>query len=220
MKLSISKPLLITLALTGLISLTACSKSNANAEPQSRLTAAGLPTQNSSPFADVEKRMQDLDTRMDSIFANAFRNVGNWFDKSMVASSVDLREQNGNYVTHVYVPGGNTDKADVKIENGALHIVMNDERTINGNTEPEHYEQIINFPKPVQSDKMQDTTKERFDRNHCTETNGQHSRSRVGASGDSGALSSVRQFCLGKYDVRQVRSDPKSDEPSAAGRLP
>lgn len=98
--------------------------------------------------------MQDLDTRMDSIFGNAFRNVGNWFDKSMVASSVDLREQNGNYVTHVYVPG-NTDKADVKIENGALHIVMNDERTINGNTEPEHYEQITNFPKPVQSDKMQ-----------------------------------------------------------------
>ena len=67
---------------------------------------------------------KDLDTRMDSIFANAFRNVGNWFDKSMVASSVDLREQNGNYVTHDSMfPAAILIKADVKIENGALHIV-------------------------------------------------------------------------------------------------
>lgn len=98
--------------------------------------------------------MRDLDRRMDSIFANAFRNVGNWFDKSMVATSVDLREQNGNYVTRVYVPNGNTSKADVKIDNGALHIVINDQRVVNGKTEPEHFEQIINFPKPVESDKM------------------------------------------------------------------
>ena len=98
--------------------------------------------------------MRELEARMDSIFANAFRDVGNWFDNSMVATSVDLREQNGNYVTRVYVPDGNTSKADVKIDNGALHIVMNDQRVVNGKTEPEHFEQIINFPKPVESDKM------------------------------------------------------------------
>lgn len=98
--------------------------------------------------------MRDLNARMDSIFEDAFRNVGNWFDESMVAASIDLREQNGNYVTRVYVPHGNTAKADVKIDNGALHITMNDERTVNGKAEPEHYEQVIDFPKPVQSDEM------------------------------------------------------------------
>ena len=109
---------------------------------------------NSSPFADVDKKMHDLDAQMDSIFANAFRDVGNWFDNSMVAASVDLREQNGNYMARVYLPNGNTSKADVKMDNRALHLVLNDERMINGKPEPEHFEQIINFPKPVESDKM------------------------------------------------------------------
>ncbi|MFZ0917881.1 MAG: Hsp20/alpha crystallin family protein, partial [Candidatus Udaeobacter sp.] len=126
--------------------------------PSAQKTADASPgnslNPSSSPFADVGKKMQDLDMRMDSVFANAFRDVGNWFDNSMVATSVDLREQNGNYVTRVYLPNGNTSKADVKIDNGALHLVMNDKQMINGKPEPEHFEQIIDFPKPVESDKM------------------------------------------------------------------
>jgi HSP20 family molecular chaperone IbpA len=164
MKPFISTQFLITLVLTGLISLTGCSKSKTTGtavkttSPPAQKTAAASPgnslNPNSSSFADVGEKMHDLDARMDSIFANAFRGVGNWFDNSMVATSVDLREQNGNYVTRVYLPNSNTSKPDVKIDNGALHVVLNDERMINGKTEPEHFEQIINFPKPVESDKM------------------------------------------------------------------
>jgi HSP20 family molecular chaperone IbpA len=98
--------------------------------------------------------MHKLDARMDSIFANAFRSVGNWFDQSIVATSIDLDEHNGNYVARVYLPSGNASKADVKADNGTLHIALNDERTIKGKTEPEHFEQIVHFPKPVASDKM------------------------------------------------------------------
>ena len=164
MRLRVPKHFLITLALTGLMPLTACSKNKATdtavnkSSTTNQKTAAASPTtsliSNSSPLADIDKKMRDLEARMDSIFANAFRDVGNWFDNSMVATSVDLREQNGNYVTRVYVPDGNTSKADVKIDNGALHIVMKDQRVVNGKTEPEHFKQIINFPKPVESDKM------------------------------------------------------------------
>ena len=164
MKPFISTHFLITLVLTGLISLTGCSKSKTTGtavkttSPPAQKMAAASPgnslSPNSSPFADVDKKMHDLDAQMDSIFANAFRDVGNWFDNSMVAASVDLREQNGNYMARVYLPNGNTSKADVKIDNRALHLVLNDERMINGKPEPEHFEQIINFPKPVESDKM------------------------------------------------------------------
>ena len=164
MKPFISRQFLITLVITGLIPLTACSKGKTTdsavktTSPPAQKMAAASPGNslrpNSSPFADVGKQMDDLDARLDSIFANAFRDVGNWFDNSMVATSVDLREQNGNYVTRVYLPKGNTSKADVKIDNGALHLAMNDKQMINGKPEPEQFEQIINFPRPVESDKM------------------------------------------------------------------
>lgn len=99
--------------------------------------------------------MRQLENRMDTIFGDAFRNAGDGSNRSTLASSANLREQNNKYVARVYLPHFDTSKADVKIENGALHIVANEKNTANGKTEAEHYEQSISLPKPVQSDKMQ-----------------------------------------------------------------
>jgi HSP20 family molecular chaperone IbpA len=92
---------------------------------------------------------------MDTIFGDQFRNAGDWFNRSSMASSVDLREQNDKYVARIYLPHFDTSKADVKIENGILHVVANGKSSANGETEAEHYEQSISLPKPVQSDKVQ-----------------------------------------------------------------
>jgi len=91
---------------------------------------------------------------MNSVFSNAFRNVGNWLEDSTLASSVDLREQNDKYVARVFVPHAETSKVDAKIENGALHITAQTERSVNGNTTKENYEQVITLAKPVEADKM------------------------------------------------------------------
>jgi HSP20 family molecular chaperone IbpA len=99
--------------------------------------------------------MRDLETRMDTIFGDAFRNAGDWFNRSSMASSVDVREQNNKYVARVYLPHFDTSKAKVNIENGVLHIVANGKSSVNGKAEAEHYEQSISLPKPVQSEKMQ-----------------------------------------------------------------
>ncbi|MGE5213301.1 MAG: Hsp20/alpha crystallin family protein [Nitrospirota bacterium] len=92
---------------------------------------------------------------MDTIFGDAFRNAGDWFNRSSMASSVNLREQNNKYVARVYLPHFDTSKADVKIDrNGVLHIVANGNTSVKDKTEAEHYEQSITLPNPVQSEKM------------------------------------------------------------------
>jgi HSP20 family molecular chaperone IbpA len=159
-----------------LIFSSACSKSNSSVENETptpsatvspaataapavsvspSLSPALTPLSTASPFADVNVRLRDLEARMDSIFRNTFRNVGNWFGQGTYASSVDLREQRDKYVARVYVPSGKTSNVNAAIENGALHITANNQRTVNGTNETEHYEQIIDFPKPVLAEKMQ-----------------------------------------------------------------
>ncbi len=125
----------------------------ATGSPTATPFSAVTPTQ--SPFGDVTGRTRDLETRMDTIFGDAFRNAGDWFNRSSMASSVDLREQKDKYVARVYLPHFDTSKAQVRIKNGVLHIVANGKSSVNGKAEAEHYEQSISLPKPVQSDKMQ-----------------------------------------------------------------
>lgn len=88
---------------------------------------------------------------MDTIFSDAFRNANQWFNHSTLASSVNLREQKDKYVARVYLPHFDTSTAQVKVENGALHIVANGEKKGNGNTQPQKYEQTISLPQPVQT---------------------------------------------------------------------
>jgi HSP20 family molecular chaperone IbpA len=139
----------------------ACSKNNSSAEaetptptPAVTPSPAMSPLPTASPFADVNVRLRDLEARMDSIFRNTFRNVGNWFGQATFASSVDLREQKDKYVARVYVPSGDTSKLKATMQDGALHITADNQRTVNGANETEQYEQVIDFPKPVNGAKM------------------------------------------------------------------
>ncbi|HJT82803.1 MAG TPA: Hsp20/alpha crystallin family protein, partial [Chthoniobacterales bacterium] len=102
-----------------------------------------------SPFADVGAQLRDLENRMDSIFADTFRNVGSWFNQETNATSIDLREQNDKYIARLYVPSGDSSNVDAKVENGVLHITAQNQGTVNGKQETERYEQFIGLAKPV-----------------------------------------------------------------------
>jgi HSP20 family molecular chaperone IbpA len=99
--------------------------------------------------------MRQLDSQMDSIFTNTFRNFGNWFDQSELSASVDLRDQKDKYVARIYLPNGeDTSKVNASVENGALHITAEGEQAKNGSASTERFEQILSLPGPVQADKM------------------------------------------------------------------
>lgn len=120
-----------------------------------KLTAAPAPSPASSPFADVDLRMQQLDKQLDSIFTDTFRNFGNWFDQSTLSASVDLRDQKDKYVARIYLPNGeDTSKVNASVENGALHITAEGEQAKNGAASTQRFEQILSLPGPVQADKM------------------------------------------------------------------
>ena len=91
---------------------------------------------------------------MDSIFAGAFQHLGPWFDQSQMASSVDLREENDQYVARLYLPHADTSKVDARVENGALRITAHEQQTTSGKSETEQFDQLITLAKPVQADKI------------------------------------------------------------------
>ncbi|HEY2711313.1 MAG TPA: Hsp20/alpha crystallin family protein [Chthoniobacterales bacterium] len=115
-------------------------------------------TEKSSSSAGVDKRMQRLDNRLNSVFTNTFRDLDDWFGRSDLASSIDLREQKDKYVVRVYVP--DTSKVNASVENNALHVTAEDEQQTNGAGNAERYEQILSPPGPVQRDKMKIDRKE------------------------------------------------------------
>ncbi len=112
-------------------------------------TSLTSPSPVGSPFADADVQLRDLEGRMDSIFADTFRNVGSWFNQGTRANSVDLREENDKYIARLYVPAGDNAKVDAKVENGVLHVTAQNNGTVNGKTEKERYEQFITLGKPV-----------------------------------------------------------------------
>ena len=99
--------------------------------------------------------MRQLDSQLDSIFTNTFRNFGGWFDQSKLSASVDLRDQKDKYVARIYLPNGeDTSKVNARVEDGVLHITAEGEQAKNGAASTERFEQILSLPGPVQADKM------------------------------------------------------------------
>ena len=99
--------------------------------------------------------MRDLQSQLDNVFAQTFRDFGTSFGQTGFASSVDLREQKDKYVARIYLPSGDTSKVNAKIDNGNLDISMKGTQTKNGTSETENYQQIITLPQPMQGDQMQ-----------------------------------------------------------------
>jgi HSP20 family molecular chaperone IbpA len=108
-----------------------------------------------SSTTNFDKRLGDLESRMDSIFTDTFHHIGNWFEQSKFAASLNVRDEKNNYVVRLYLPNTDTSKVNATIDNNALHITSPGEQTEKGATEPQGYEEIIGLPGPVQADKMQ-----------------------------------------------------------------
>ncbi|HEY1769917.1 MAG TPA: Hsp20/alpha crystallin family protein [Chthoniobacterales bacterium] len=140
---SIVSLLTLTLALPA-ISLAALAPSPANS-----------PSLGNSPNTDLDRQMDQLDNRLDSVFANTFRNFGDWFGTNDFGSSIDLRDQKNKYVVRVYVPGSDTSKVNAKVENNVLHVTAQGEQQNKNASEAERYEQVISLPGPVDVSKMQ-----------------------------------------------------------------
>jgi HSP20 family molecular chaperone IbpA len=140
---SIVSLLTLTLALPA-ISLAAPAPSPANS-----------PSLGNSPNTDLDRQMDQLDNRLDSVFANTFRNFGDWFGTNDFGSSIDLRDQKNKYVVRVYVPGSDTSKVNAKVENNVLHVTAQGEQQNKNASEAERYEQVISLPGPVDVSKMQ-----------------------------------------------------------------
>ena len=125
-----------------------------SATPTPAPSITPMPT--GSPFADVQLQMRDLESKLNNIFSESFRDFGTLFGPSVFGSSVDLREQKDKYVARIYPPGGDTSNVNAKVENGDLHI------TIAGKNGQENYDQVIGLPQAVRADQMQVDRKSNF----------------------------------------------------------
>lgn len=141
---------------------SACSKNETASEastPSPSATAAVSPTVTpvpaGSPFADVQLRMRDLESKLDNIFSESYRDFGTLFGPTVFGSSVDLREQKDKYVARVYPPNGDTSKVNARIDSGVLRITIEGTQTTSGTTTSENDEQVITLPEPVLADQMQ-----------------------------------------------------------------
>src|ERR1700752_854292 len=162
----------VPIALTFLLALnSACSKSNntlssTTPSPTPTATASGStsstspvptvsPLATGSPFADVQLGMRELQSQLDDVFAQTFRDFGSDFGQSGFASSVDLREQKDRYVARVYLPNGDTSKVNATMNGNNLEITMNGAETNNGAAQSEKFQEVIFLPQPVRADQLQ-----------------------------------------------------------------
>jgi HSP20 family molecular chaperone IbpA len=153
-------PFFLTSACSKKETVSSASTPSVTSTPSATESATALPTitplPSSSPFADVQVRLRELESKLDNIFSESFRDFGTLFGPSAFSSSVDLREQKDKYVARIYPFNGDTSKINAKIDNDALHI------TSEGAPGSGSYEQIITLPQPVRADQMQIERKQNF----------------------------------------------------------
>jgi HSP20 family molecular chaperone IbpA len=157
----------VVIAVASLLAInTACAKSSnsvGSTPPVSSTSASGSapavptisPLATASPFADVQIRMRDLQSQLDNVFADTFRDFGSDFGQTGFASSVDLREQKDRYVARIYLPNGDTSKVKATMNGNDLKITMDGAETKNGAAASEKYQQVISLPEPVRADQLQ-----------------------------------------------------------------
>lgn len=99
--------------------------------------------------------MRDLQSQLDNVFAQTFRDFGTDFGQSGFGSSVDLREQNDRYVARIYLPKGDSSKVNATMNGNNLQITMDGAETQGGASVPEKYQEVITLPQPVRADQLQ-----------------------------------------------------------------
>jgi HSP20 family protein len=121
---------------------------------------------------DVLGRMEKMRREMDRVFEGAFDGLTfdtkSFFDKPEFGSSIDLQDEKDRYVVRAYLPGRDTQGADVKIEGQTLKIsaqaeVRQRDESKSGLAETfnlSSYTQMLALPGPVDREKMKVDRKE------------------------------------------------------------
>lgn len=117
-------------------------------------TSSSVSTNSDSTSMDMDQRLQDLETRMDSVFSDGWQDLNRQFAQSTIVSSIDLRERPDTYVFRVYLPNADSSKIDATIENGALHIASTTASADDGARSNQPSKEIINLPPSIRPDKM------------------------------------------------------------------
>jgi HSP20 family protein len=154
MKTNLIRNTFISAATAALVAPVFLAAASPSSTPLGTPASSASPGRGASPALDFEQRMDRLNDRLDSVFADTFRNFDDWFGGSHFASSIDLREQKDRYVVRLYVPDSAASKVNAEVENNALHVTATNEEKENGAARSERYEQIISLPGPVESKKM------------------------------------------------------------------
>jgi HSP20 family molecular chaperone IbpA len=112
---------------------------------------------------DVLGEMNRMQREMDRIFDQGFGefnrmpDLGSFYDQSRFDSSLDLHEENGNYVVRAYLPNHVLNNVNVTVEGNVLKVEAKDvppKIGSIGNYHESHYSQMLTLPGPVHSEKM------------------------------------------------------------------
>lgn len=117
---------------------------------------------------DVLERMKRMQSDMDRIFDEAFREFRNesdgFFDRSRFGSSVDLKEEQNNYVVRAYLPARDMKNINVNTDGKTLKIEAKseDEKQEQASyfASRSHYSQLLTLPGPVDASRMKVDRKE------------------------------------------------------------
>ena len=116
---------------------------------------------------DLLDRMDRMRREMDQIFRDGFGRFGDLpefkdlFDEARFGSSMELREQDGNYVVRAYLPDRDAANAKVVIEDGRILKIDAVSEETTEKTEDDlllkrkaSFSQSITLPGPVDADKL------------------------------------------------------------------
>ncbi len=105
--------------------------------------------------------MERMRHEMDRMFEQAFEDLEDFpdpkefFDRARFGASVEVQDQDGNYIVRAYLPERNAENAKVTVENGVLKIeAAAEESTENGGKglvwrKKSQFSQMITLPGPV-----------------------------------------------------------------------
>jgi len=116
---------------------------------------------------EILDRMDRMRREMDELFQQSVKDFGavprlkDLFDHPRFGSSVDLREEDGNYIVHAYLPDRDAENIKVTVDDGRiLKIEAEAEERREGEEgavmmeRRSHYSQHLTLPGPVNADQL------------------------------------------------------------------
>lgn len=119
-------------------------------------------------FDQMQKMQEDMDREFNDSFKAIRQEPGlkGFFDEPRFGSSIDLQEENGNYIVKAYLPSRDVRNVTVSVTNGALKIdAKAEDKKEDGSSGPNiiheaEYSQAVTLPGPVNAGKMKVDKKE------------------------------------------------------------